>query len=288
MAIQAPYPSHFLFLDRNDPEMKNPDYAFLEPPPLFFPSHSSHGGSSNGNRKRGREAAAHPAAASGPVTTLIDLSLLHSQPTAAPPHPAAVSTGLRLSFEDSSFLSSDLAAEIKNQKSELDQLIQTQAENLRRALAQARRDQFQTLLAAAEQAAARRLREKDAEMGRAARRQAELERRVAALRAEAVAWQAKARSEEAAAAALQAQLQNLASAGDGSGGAAGDDAESGYVDPDRQGGDGLKLCRACRRNTAAVLVLPCRHLCLCKDCAGVEACPVCLCARTACLEVFLS
>lgn len=179
---------------------------------------------------------------------------------------------------------------------------------MRRALAETRRAHYRALLGLAEQSAARRLREKDAEMERAARRNAELEQRVARLRAETVAWQTKARAEEAAAAVLQAQLQQAAErqnlAGDPGCSAAGDlagaeDAESGYLDPERRDAGGsssaaaaaaaARVCRACRRRAAAVLVLPCRHLCLCRECAaGAEACPVCRCARTACLEVFLS
>ncbi|CAA6669741.1 unnamed protein product [Spirodela intermedia] len=328
MAIQAQYPSHVLFLNRSEPETKNSEFSaagFLDQPPLFFPSQPSNGGSSNTNRKRGREAAAPapaPAAPTGLVsppalnttsTTLIDLSLLHSQQPAPPA--AFVSTGLRLSFEDHPrpqqqpgilpLFPVDGGARRRNQAPEGRA---QPSENLRRALAETRRTHYRALLGLAEQSGARRLREKDAEMERAARRNAELEQRVARLRAETVAWQTKARAEEAAAAVLQAQLQQAAErqnlAGDPGCSAVGDlagaeDAESGYLDPERRetGGSSSaaaaagagRVCRSCRRRVAAVLVLPCRHLCLCRECAaGAEACPVCRCARTACLEVFLS
>ena len=54
---------------------------------------------------------------------------------------------------------------------------------------------------------ARQLKEKEAEVGKAFRRNAELEARAAQLSAEAQAWQARARAEEFAATTLQSQLQ---------------------------------------------------------------------------------
>ena len=272
--------------------------------------------------------AAPPATFNSAATTLIDLSLLHNQNPGVAPPSAAVSTGLRLSLDEhasnsflSSMLTTDLAAEIKNQKTEIDQFLQSQVlytllpdvntppfiiqwlksrkyafqtENLRRTLAETRRNHYRTLLAMAEQSAARRLREKELEMEITARRHAELEKRVAALRAETAAWQTKAKSEEAAAAALQAQLQNLVSGDNGSAGGGGDfagaeDAESCHIDPGRRE-VAARFCRSCRKRAAEVLVLPCRHLSLCRECvlAGAQSCPVCRCARSTFLDVFLS
>lgn len=302
MAVQAQYPSHAFFHNRNEMDTKNTEYGFLDSSPLFFPPHPPSGGNPNSNRKRGREEmAAPPATLNSAATTLIDLSLLHNQNPGVAPPSAAVSTGLRLSFDEhasnsflSSMLTTDLAAEIKNQKTEIDQFLQSQTENLRRTLAETRRNHYRTLLAIAEQSAARRLREKELEMEITARRHAELEKRVAALRAETAAWQTKAKSEEAAAAALQAQLQNLVSGDNGSAGGGADfagaeDAESCHIDPGRRE-VAARFCRSCRKRAAEVLVLPCRHLSLCRECvlAGAQSCPVCRCARSTFLDVFLS
>ncbi|KAJ0106632.1 hypothetical protein Patl1_18320 [Pistacia atlantica] len=168
---------------------------------------------------------------------LVNLSQLH--------HPNVVSTGLRLSFGDqqhlhqqthhqqqqqhqniisqspfsSSLLSEDLATQIKRQRDELDQFLLAQGEQLRRALAEKSQRHYRALLGAAEESIARRLREKDAEVEKATRRNAELEARAAQLTVEAQVWQAKARAQEATAASLQAQLQQaIMNSGGGGGG----------------------------------------------------------------------
>lgn len=117
-------------------------------------------------------------------------------------------------------------------------------------------------------------------------------------------WQAKAKAQEITAASLQAQLQqammmnnnnNNISGEDGCGltcavGVEGqaEDAESAYVDPERVVGSGPK-CRGCGKRVASVVVLPCRHLCVCSECdTHFRVCPVCLTVKNSTVEVFLS
>lgn len=69
-----------------------------------------------------------------------------------------------------------------------------------------------------------------------------------------------------------------------------EDAESVYIDPDRVVVSGPS-CKACRKRVASVVLLPCRHLCLCTECdqpVQVQACPLCLSLRNSSIEVFLS
>nr|GMD96101.1 BOI-related E3 ubiquitin-protein ligase 1-like [Ipomoea batatas] len=107
-------------------------------------------------------------------------------------------------------------------------------------------------------------------------------------------------AQEVTAATLQAQLQQvIMNAGavqereDGNSpacGGAGDaeDAESAYIDPDRVVLSSGPSCKACRKRIASVVVLPCRHLCLCAACDAVaQACPLCLSVRSSSVEVFL-
>lgn len=267
---------------------------------------------------------------SQPQPQLIDLTQLHTSPPSQQQPPNLVSTGLRLAFGDQhqhqhqqqhqlqqqqqqhhhhhslspqssqssafySILTEDLATHIKQQRDEIDHLLLIQGEQLRRTLAEKRQSHYRALIGAAEESMARRLREKEAEMEKAARRNAELEARAAQLSAEAQAWQARARAQEVTAATLQAQLQHAMINGggcneinDGNGGEP-EDAESAYIDPDRVvESTGGPSCKACRKRVASVVVLPCRHLCICTECDAVaQACPLCFAIRSSSVEVFL-
>ncbi|KAG6474859.1 hypothetical protein ZIOFF_064074 [Zingiber officinale] len=126
--------------------------------------------------------------------------------------------------------------------------------------------------------------------------------RLAHLRTESMAWQAKAMANQAKAATLHAQLQQAISAAAttpvqaaeetrrGGSTPSPEDAESAFVDPDRV--DPERACRLCGRREAAAVLLPCRHLCLCELCDSgptpVESCPVCRCVRTGSVRVFLA
>ncbi|KAK8614169.1 hypothetical protein V6N13_122540 [Hibiscus sabdariffa] len=342
MAVQAQYPSNVLFLNRGGQEghefplQQQAGGGFLDQSHMFFNNGCNINNTDNNNninpRKRGREVAAGAAMNSFSLQMqppqLIELSQLHRQPN-------VVSTGLRLSFGDKqqsqnpnfqnqqqqqqqqqqslvssstaflSMVSDDLGTQIKRQREELEQFLQAQGRELRRTLAEKRNKHFHALLGAAEESVARRLREKEAEVEKATRRNAELEARAAQLSVEAQAWQAKAWAQEATAASLQAQLQQAMVGGGASvtqdcmrgeealksaGGVEGqaEDAESAYVDPERMTTSGPS-CKACRTHAASVVLLPCRHLCLCTECDRVaQACPVCLAVRNSSVEVFLS
>ncbi|KAK3225059.1 hypothetical protein Dsin_004921 [Dipteronia sinensis] len=266
---------------------------------------------------------------------LISLSQLHNHQQH--PNVNVVSTGLRLSFGDQqqlqqthhhhqqhqqqqqqqqniicqspsflSLISEDFATQIKHQRDELDQFLHAQGEQLRRTLAEKRQRHYRALLGAAEESLSRRLREREAEVEKATRRNAELEARAAQLSVEAHVWQAKARAQEATAASLQAQLQQAimtgtvaAAAADSRRGEEGlmctgeaaEDAESAYVDPDRVVSVSVSgpSCKGCRKRVASVVLLPCRHLSVCTECDRVvQACPLCFSLRDSSVEVFLS
>ncbi|KAL0693284.1 hypothetical protein Bca4012_060464 [Brassica carinata] len=302
MALQAHHhPSTMFFLNRNGQEAND---LSLELQKSQFPPSIPAGVDT---RKRARE-----------VSSVIDLEI-----TAAPMNPLpytppqfitsrqttnVVSTGLRLSqghsqsleqrsSSSSPVIDGNFAGETNRQADELDRFLQTQGEQLRCMLAEASERHYRELLRTTEESVRRRLRGKEAEIEKATRRHAELQARAAQMEKESRAWQVRAGAKEAEAMSLQARLQQVVAHGGGvtaaeprSRGVDGvdeaGDAESAYVDPDRCESIG-PICRICRRRSATVLALPCRHLILCKECDGsVRVCPLCLSSKNSSVEVF--
>ncbi|KXG30313.1 probable BOI-related E3 ubiquitin-protein ligase 2 [Sorghum bicolor] len=201
---------------------------------------------------------------------------------------------------------------------EVDALVRIENERLRAGLEEARRRHVRAVVSAVERGAARRLRAAEADLARALARNAELGERVREMGAEGQAWQGIASGHEAAAAGLRATLEQLLlqqapcagaadEEGQGEGEAVVEDARSCCFEPERErrheggpddddddkqargSGCTRAACRACGAADACVLLLPCRHLCLCGWCeAVVEACPVCAATKNASLHVLLS
>ena len=162
------------------------------------------------------------------------------------------------------------------------------------ALAEQRRSHLRLIVSAVEARAAKRLKAKDDEIERVRGMNWALEERLRNLYMEAQMWRDVAQSHEAAANVLRADLQRVleAQAVRGGGGDGQDDAESccwgenqvplcaeeevGTPVVDERPATGVGRCKGCREDAAVVLLLPCRHLCVCAPCAAAaQACPVC-------------
>nr|GEU95311.1 BOI-related E3 ubiquitin-protein ligase 1-like [Tanacetum cinerariifolium] len=193
-----------------------------------------------------------------------------------------------------SLLSDDLSNLINQQGNDIDHFIHTQGEELRRKLAEKRQRHYNALIVAAKESSSRMIREKEVEADKAIRRNAELEAKASQLSAEAEIWQSKAKAQEAVAAALQAQLQQAmggcVSQGEEVGGdhENAEDAESSYIDPERVVVVSGPGCKACGKRVASVVLLPCRHLCVCSECDDlVQSCPLCLTFRSSSIQVYM-
>ncbi|WVZ51364.1 hypothetical protein U9M48_002516 [Paspalum notatum var. saurae] len=185
---------------------------------------------------------------------------------------------------------------------EVDALVRAECDRLRAGVDQASKRQRQALARRAAAGAARALREKEAALDTARRRAAGLEELLRRAAAERHAWRGVARSNEAAAAGLRATLDALLLRAAGAGAPA-DEEEEGFGESCQNAAaadDAVSCCfvekaeapargwacRACGAGEASVLVLPCRHLCLCKACEPrADACPVCLAAKNASIHV---
>ncbi|TVU29905.1 hypothetical protein EJB05_21497 [Eragrostis curvula] len=176
---------------------------------------------------------------------------------------------------------------------EIDALLRIENERLRAGLEEALRRHVKALVSAVERSAARRLRDAEVELERALVRNAELEENLRQANAEGQAWQGVARSHEAVAAGLRATLDQLLRSPPCEGADA-EDAQSCCFEQEEEGaGDHWarksRACKSCGEAEACVLLLPCRHLCLCAGCgAAADACPVCAATKNASLHVLLS
>uniref|UniRef100_A0A453STA3 RING-type domain-containing protein n=1 Tax=Aegilops tauschii subsp. strangulata TaxID=200361 RepID=A0A453STA3_AEGTS len=171
-----------------------------------------------------------------------------------------------------------------------------QAKNMWTALAQQRQSHTRLIVSTVEARAAKRLKAKDEEIERIRIMNWALEERLRNLFMEDQMWRDVAQSHEATANVLRGDLQRAldvqAVHGGGSGHGQEDDAESccwgenqvplcaeeevGTPVVEERPATGVGRCKGCREDAAVVLLLPCRHLCVCAPCAAAaQACPAC-------------
>ncbi|GKV22909.1 hypothetical protein SLEP1_g32720 [Rubroshorea leprosula] len=243
-------------------------------------------------------------------------------------NPNLVSTGLRLSYDDDERNSSVTSAsgsmaavpsimfslgdnirrELDRQKEEFDQYIKIQEEHLVKGVRDMKQRHMASFLAALEKGIGKKLKEKDLEIENMNRKNQELVEKIRQVATEAQNWRYRAKHNESIVNVLRNNLQQAISQGaeqgkEGFGDSEVDDAAS-YIDPNNYlsipGGSsrsvlrnqGMKenmICRACKTKEVCILLMPCRHLCLCKDCdVFISVCPVCQVMKTAGVQVYLS
>ncbi|KAI9124965.1 hypothetical protein K1719_003581 [Acacia pycnantha] len=245
------------------------------------------------------------------------------------PNPNHVSTGLRLSYDDDERNSSvtsasgsmtvtpptilslgdNIRTELYRQKQELDQYIQLQKEQLSKGLRDMKQKHTASLLTAIDKGVSKKIREKEVEIENMNRKNRELAEKIKQVALEAQNWHYRAKYNESVVNVLRNNLQQAISQGveqgkEGFGDSEVDDAAS-TIDPNnllschgvtmksagkkQQGSEEHMFCRACKVKEVSMLLMPCRHLCLCKDCdAFLNVCPVCQMMKSASVQVFLS
>ncbi|GAB4839769.1 hypothetical protein Ancab_020479 [Ancistrocladus abbreviatus] len=246
--------------------------------------------------------------------------------SASIPNQNPVSTGLRLSYDDDERNSSvtsasgsmtaapsillslgdNIRTELEQQKEEFDQYIKIQEEHLAKGVRDMKQRHMASFLSTVEKSVTNKLREKELELENMNRKNRELVDRIKQVATEAQSWHYKARYNESVVNVLKTNLQQAISQGvdqgkEGFGDSEVDDAAS-YIDPNNflgfpvghgksisRGLNDHLTCKACRAREVSILLMPCRHLSVCKDCdAQISICPVCNERKTASVEVYLS
>ncbi|KAL0341520.1 UNVERIFIED_CONTAM: putative BOI-related E3 ubiquitin-protein ligase 3 [Sesamum calycinum] len=213
-------------------------------------------------------------------------------------NPNPVSTGLKLSCEEEE-RNSSITSACENMKT-IFLLCFPLEENILKGVRDINQRHTVSLLNALEKGVNRKLHEKELEIESMNRKNKELGDRIKQVAMEAQSWHYRAKYNESVVNVLKSNIQQLlaqgtAQAREGSGDSEVDDAVS-CSNHQRivsgSGNQGLQnhppKCRVCNGKEVCVLILPCRHLCLCIDCEGfIDVCPVCQVMKTASVHVYM-
>ncbi|RDX62256.1 putative BOI-related E3 ubiquitin-protein ligase 3, partial [Mucuna pruriens] len=223
-----------------------------------------------------------------------------------------------------SFLGQDVSLQIQQQQLDIERLIMQRMEKVRVEIDEKRRRQARRIIEAIEAGVMKKLKAKEEEIEKIGKLNWSLEERVKSLCMENQIWRELAQTNEATANALRTNLEQvLAQRGgmvvDDDGGATvcaavevddvqsccgsttdEDVEEEGWRtlvgcfevkdkdECDETNGMG-RLCRSCGKEESCVLILPCRHLCLCTVCGStLHICPLCKSFKTASVHVNMS
>ncbi|KAK4776371.1 hypothetical protein SAY86_005059 [Trapa natans] len=241
-------------------------------------------------------------------------------------NPQTVSTGLKLAYEEDErnssissvsggmttplpailSLNSNLKNEAYKQNEEFDQYIKLQTDVIIKGVKELQRRHTAILMSEIEKGIGKKLQENDLEIENMNHKNKELEERIKQVMVEVQSWQNRAKYSEFVINVLKKNLQQVMAQGQGAvngkegcGDSEVDDSAS-FANPnhlnlmDGMGSSSLgdtnrMSCKACKVKVVSVLFLPCRHLCLCKDCEGViSICPICQATKYASVEVYMS
>ncbi|EPS70358.1 hypothetical protein M569_04406, partial [Genlisea aurea] len=192
-----------------------------------------------------------------------------------------------------SFLGEDISNQIQNQMFEIDRFIAQHTEKITTEMENRQKKYSRRIAAAVQQDAIKKLKAKEDEIQKIGKLNWELEEQVKFLAAENQLWRDLAQSKETAANELRHSLEQVLA----------------QIERQRQGEDpaaddsksycgstaaaesniGGRFCCRCRREESCVLLLPCRHLCVCASCvSAVHVCPLCRSTKTATFHINLS
>ncbi|KAL8108607.1 BOI-related E3 ubiquitin-protein ligase 1-like [Apium graveolens] len=206
-----------------------------------------------------------------------------------------------------------LPIQMHQQCLEIDQIIAQHTKKIRMELEERQTQQTRTLVSAIGEGLMKKLQEKDDHIQKMLRMNLALQERVKNLFLENQLWKDLAQTNEATVISLRCNLEQVLTqvsddrhfpaAGNAeeeaeSCGSSGHGEEGEEVfkrrrvgnDAPSDGGFGNRMCRKCGERESCVLILPCRHLCLCTVCGTTSQskCPVCNANMNATVHVNVS
>ncbi|KAG4908972.1 hypothetical protein JHK87_055088 [Glycine soja] len=198
-----------------------------------------------------------------------------------------------------SILDQELLFHFQNQQSEIDRFIVQHTEKVRMEMAEQRVRQSRMLITAIQEAVAKKLKEKDEEIQRVGKLNWVLQERVKSICVENQIWKELAQTNEATANNLRNNLEQVLAhvsedhhnhnhhaveAAESSCASNNNNNNHHHREEEEVCGGyerndgvlGKRMCNQCGVRESIVLLLPCRHLCLCTMCGStVHNCPLC-------------
>lgn len=206
-----------------------------------------------------------------------------------------------------SFVGENVLPQIQQYQSEIDAIISDHTKKIRLELQQRQKQQAKMFISTIGDSMMKTFNEKDYQIQKISRLNQMLQEKVKNLYMENQLWRDLAHSNEATANSLRTDLQQALAQFGGGTAAVEEEVEScgssehgrdivGAETPYKNEfcGDGERrlYCRRCGGRPCSVLLLPCRHLCLCSVCGSgsnqLQMCPVCHTSMTATLHVNMS
>ncbi|PIN04556.1 putative E3 ubiquitin ligase [Handroanthus impetiginosus] len=196
-----------------------------------------------------------------------------------------------MNYQQSVGFPQNISAYMERQRIEFEQFLNLQNERLRLAMEEQRKQQISLLLKKYEPKIQFLLKQKEEQILKAANRTTELQYFLNRMQIENQTWQKAAKENEDMIATLNTTIERLRESACLSANAA-DDAESCCQNEEEEkvenGGKRKMVCKCCNRRECCVVMLPCRHLCCCKECeVFLDSCPVCRMVKKGSIEALI-
>ncbi|KAM3361629.1 BOI-related E3 ubiquitin-protein ligase 1 [Capsicum galapagoense] len=214
------------------------------------------------------------------------------------------------------FVGDDVLPLLQQYQCDIDRIISLHTKKVRMELEERQKQQARVLVAAIGEGVAKKLKEKDEQIQRMGKISMVLQEKVKSLYVENQLWRDLAQTNEATANSLRTNLEQvlahvgderISAGGNFAGAAVEEDAESccgssdhGAAAEEEEEVEGRRtvaaeaqdnrMCKRCGEKESCVLLLPCRHLCLCAVCGSslIHTCPVCNSNMNATVHVNMS